>query len=895
MARQFQGAAKGRGFNPIPISSTNITRMREENERILRGMREQRESERRNEERQLRDMQADAAYYEKVRSRDFKVESTNLANEQKQLQYNEAERVAQYNAETKAVSGIFDDIAKFSRTAAAAKAKAQVQEDKDRLEQIKRLRLRNGPLSGSDIAWRTALDAEAEGQELVRGSVQEAKELGAPAYEVQKALGLTYKESVAYIQYDNQLTTQAEYPAFRAKWFSENAPEALASPEQTQALLFEAWKAFEEEKGWTEFSAELLGTSLDSKATSDKTFISGITDRATQKITGENITALTNAAMADWNNEGAASFRGVSTAKNFTEAHAWYKQQALAMDENGDFILSDAQWMNTDVRGNGVPYFTGNPKEGHYAKGLDILNAREKKRRQWNTGVATDERQSSQEKSRAWFRHFVVNGNNTPEDWAALNESYRTDPQGKPEWAKNLEAAGDPANAESNANLITMAKDLEARGMLNQGLVDKINQFDAVQANTLQESLNKQNPFLQSDSYVDLREITTNLTKTTLPGGGLSTDTATSYIASGKLGKIYDADVQARVANGESIEQASRNSSKFISDQITKDANNPDGTYYRAYNAALGVYEYPNLIDKNVISIVEKTTTEKTLFSEKINSGDVNDLFKPENKDKVMTDIDFNANVASMLKPGYTFPARVQMVADKTGESPFSIMQRIAASKGMPAIEPPQSMRQLGMYSPKQQAMITRFQSANRNARGNGIGMSEIGTGWNSGAVPDNLREFYRTSAERHGVSPAENSAMGEIESAHGKYSVSYNGSSFGVMQINKAVHRDFYAKHGGNPSNEANIDYGTRHYAGLKKRYNGDIIAAAMAYNGGEGHYELWLAGKKPTWVKNTTDDREWQHIVKEMTNHGRKFAIAYYKYSGDNSLLQNPILLRK
>lgn len=885
MARQFQGAAKGRGFNPIPISSANINRMREENERILRGMKERRESERRNEESQLRDMQADAAYYEKVRSRDFKVESTNLTNEAKQLEYNEAERVAQYNAETKAVSGIFDDIAKFSRTAAAAKEKAKAQEDADRLEKIKRLRLRNGPLSSSDIAWRTALDAEAEGQELVRGSVQEAKELGAPAYEVQKALGLTYKESVAYIQYDNQLTTQAEYPAFRAKWFSENAPEALASPEQTQALLFEAWKAFEEEKGWTEFSAELLGTSLDSKATSDQTFISGITDRATQKITGENITALTNAAMADWNNEGAASFRGVSTVKNFTEAHAWYKTQATAMDQNGDFILSDAQWMNTDVRGDSTAYYTGNPKEGFYARGLEILNARESKRRKWNTGVATDERQSYQEESRAWLRHIVVDGNNTPEDLAAAAESFKDNAQGKPEWLQNLEAAGDPANAESNANLITMAKDLEARGMLNQGLVDKIYQYDPVQANTLQESLNQQNPFLQSDPYVDLREITTNLTKTKMPGGGLSTDTATSYQASKKLGKIYDADVQARVANGESIEQASRNSSTSISDQITKDANNTDGTYYREYNAALGVYEYPNLIDADLISIVEKTTTEKTMFAEKINSGDVNDLFKPENKDKVMTDIDFNANVASMLKPGYTYPARVQMVADKTGESPFSIMQRIASSKGMPAIEPPQSMRQLGMYSPKAQALVNKF-SYNANARGNGIGMSESGTGWNSGAVPDNLREFYRTSAERHGVSPAENSAMGEIESTHGKYPVSYNGSSFGVMQINKSAHPAFFAQYDGKNDHSANIDYGTQYYAGLKRQYNGDMIAAAMAYNAGPGNYDLYIAGK---------GNQIPPAILNEMLNHGRKFATAYYKYSGDNSLLQNPILLRK
>ena len=134
MARQFQGAAKGRGFNPVPISSTNITRMREENERILRGMKERRESERRNEERQLSEMQSDASYYEKVRNRDFKIADTNLSNEAKQLQYNEAERVAQYNASTEAMSQIFTDVAKFSATAGRLAQKAQDERDKENLK-----------------------------------------------------------------------------------------------------------------------------------------------------------------------------------------------------------------------------------------------------------------------------------------------------------------------------------------------------------------------------------------------------------------------------------------------------------------------------------------------------------------------------------------------------------------------------------------------------------------------------------------------------------------------------------------------------------------------------------------------------------------------------------------
>ena len=900
MARQFQGAAKGRGFNPVPISGANITRMREENERILRGMRERRESERNNEKRQLEAMQADAAYYEKVRDRDFKVESTNLANEQKQLQYNEAERVAQYNAQTEAVSGIFDDIVKFSKTAAAAKAKADEKREAEAAEEARRLRERNGPLSSTDIAFRTALDAEAEGQELVRGSVQEAKELGAPEYEVQKTLGLTYKQSVAYVEHDAKLATQAEWPAFRAQWFSDNAPDALASPEQANALLFEAWKEFEQEKGWTNYSAELLGAALDAKSVSDQTFISGVTTRATDRIAGENITALTNAALADWNNQGVASFRGVGTVKDYTQAHAWYKQQALAMDENGNFILSDSQWMNTDVRGYGTAYFTGNPKEGFYARGLDILNAREDKRRDWNRSTATDERQSYQEESKAWHRHIVVDGNNTPEDLAAAVESFRDNVKGQPEWLRKLTDAGNSSQGSYNSNLITQAKDLEARGMLYQDIVDKVYERDPKQGNILQKSLNEQDPFMQDDFYKQYYDSIDKLPLKQDLGGNYPEPNADAIRATGRLQDAYRELAARAVADGASIKDAGYSSIKAIESGFT----DPNSPFHRVYNPNTAQYEFTKLYTKTPKEIAESLDQADTDFLKRLDSGQIQDVFS--DPDMILTDAQWDANVASMSRPGYTFPARVHMLV-QTGHlkgSHMEIMQRIGQEKGKPEIQPPPSLQTVSNYPPKANQMLALWgpRSSNIEARSHGAGQQTSSPEASLTLVPENLREFYQTSAERYGVSSAENAAMGEIESAHGKYAVSYNGTSFGVMQINKSAHPDFFAQHNGNPSDQANIEYGTQYYAGLKDRYNGDAIAAAMAYNGGPGNYELWLNGQKPGWVTNPNQtpaerenaEREWERIVNEMTNHGKKFAKAYYKYSGDASLLQNPLLLR-
>jgi hypothetical protein len=334
----------------------------------------------------------------------------------------------------------------------------------------------------------------------------------------------------------------------------------------------------------------------------------------------------------------------------------------------------------------------------------------------------------------------------------------------------------------------------------------------------------------------------------------------------------------------------------------------PNSPFYRVYNPNTAQYEFTKLYTKTPKEIAEDIDQADTAFLKALDSGQIQDVFS--DPDMILTDAQFDANVASMSRPGYTFPARVHMLV-KTGHikgSHMEIMQKIAELKGKPAIQPPPSLQPATAYPPKALQVLALWgpRSSNIEARAHGAGMlAQLPEARPEAAlsmIPDNLREAYMSSAQKHGVDVAENAAMGEIESAHGKYTVSYNGTSYGVMQINKSAHPDFFDQHNGNPSDAANIEYGTQYYAGLKKRYRGDSIAAAMAYNGGPGNYELWLAGKKPAWVtdpkqtpaERTNSEKEWVRIVTEMVGHGKKFAKAYYKYGGDVSLLQNPLLLR-
>jgi len=889
MARKFSGAARARGFQPIDVSDANIARMRENNQRILDGMRARRESIRQNDERQLQAMRENAAYSAKTRQRDYDIGAQNLRTEQQQVQYDAQARTQEIQNQQAGIEAVTSAVSKFSSTLLDLEKKkiaAKEKQEQDRVFVEKVFAPQT--ITPEEVSFKDALGVETEARVSLEGTLQIAEAEGAPANEVSKARLISTEDSAARRRTSFQLDADLEFDSVIAKTLAEN-PELNTDPDKALAALQLAAANYAREKGFSTSQIELLAPGARVIYQKIQTTITGIRAKNTEENNTRSINNATDMALADWQNQAVPSFVIVQGIKGNEGAHEWVKQQATAMDENGEFLLTDAQWSSIDVYGDGRAYFVfGEGKGAFERRGVDILNARAEARRTWQRNQNTTERHAYEEESKAWHNHIVVQGNSTPEDIAAAVESFKDDVKGIPEWLRKLRSAGGAGQGEYNSNLITTARDLEARGMLNQDLVDKVYERDPKIGNELQKSLDEQDPFMKNDSYKDLHKIVGKLNSQKDQFGNYPEDNISSYNNSKALQKNFKELVKNAVANGSSVQDAATSAGMMIQSGF-KDAGS---VYYRQYNPTTGFYEFPNLYTKTAKEAADELIQADTEFARNLASGKVQDVFSDSNM--ILTDTQFDQELVRMAKPGYNFHTKLSLVAERINGSEMEVLQKVAELKGRPPIEPPPSLRQVMDYPPAAKALLNRFQSANRNARGHGQGMSFIGTGWNEGAVPANLREFYRASAERHGISPAENSAMGEIESNHGQYRVSYNGTSYGVMQINKSAHPAFFAQHAGNPSDEANIDYGTAYYANLKKQYNNDPIVAAMAYNGGPGTYNMWLAGQTPDWVKTEVDRAEWDRIVNEMLNHGRKFATALYKYSGDKSVLQHPSIQR-
>ena len=920
MARQFKGAAKARGFNPIPISSANITRMREENERVIRGLRERRESERNNEERQLQAMQADAAYYEKVRERDFKITDLNLTQEARQASFDAEAKLNRIQQQDAAVTEMFNAVASFSETAAKHAKLAEEKRDEERREEGQRIAEQNDHLTFAQLKFDKAQDEEAVARVILASTMDQLRAAGASEEQLQKAQGLGVQGSLALFRAKAKLTTQGELPKFIADYVRENSID-LSQSDSTSPWYGDVWKLFQEKHGWSQLSTEILSDALKEKTRIFGTYKEAVSATNTANVQAQTLNDLTTIVLGgDFVKEIPGVFHEVVTAYygDKKAGHDWIVQNFESMDANGKFYLDEDNLYKMSVMPDGQPYYippgetvTVNGKTwkvgSHQNRGVEILNKRAEKRREWRRNEDADDRLSYNEESKQWLRHVVIDGN--MQDIGAAKKSFEDNVQGEPEWLRKLTNAGANGQGQYNTDLISMAKDMEARGMLYPGLIQKVNERNPKLANELQESYEKQDPFMRDDMYKKNFESIDKLPLVMDSNGNYPAPSAAANKATATLQEAYRQLVERAVADGAEIKDAAYTSLKAIEDGFAQ----PDSPFVRVYNANTGQYEFPKLYTKTPQEIAEDIDEADEQFLKNLDAGHNKTKLKQAmfaSPEIVLTSDQYDQQIVDMQSPGFTFHPRIDMLV-QTGavDSHMDGLALVGAAQKKPPIVPPPSLQTTANYSAKANQMLALWgpRSSNIEARAHGVGMQaqlpEARPEAALSLIPDTLRNFYMSSAQKHGVDVAENAAMGEIESAHGKYRKSYTGTSFGVMQINKSAHPEFYAQHNGNPSDEANIDYGTRYYAEKKREFNGDAIAAAMAYNAGSTHYRAWLAGEKPAWVtdpKQTPAEREdsekeWVRIVNEMTNHGTKFAKAYYKYSGDASLLQNPLLLRK
>ena len=132
MARiQYQPAAQRRGFRPQKLSTAGIDRMREESNRLIRGMEQRRRDQKEERDRQLQAMKENQAYEAQIERENFKIRQQNLQNEAGQKIANIQGEIKQSQIDSKAFQDTLSTLADFSKTIAKTAAERTAQMVKD--------------------------------------------------------------------------------------------------------------------------------------------------------------------------------------------------------------------------------------------------------------------------------------------------------------------------------------------------------------------------------------------------------------------------------------------------------------------------------------------------------------------------------------------------------------------------------------------------------------------------------------------------------------------------------------------------------------------------------------------------------------------------------------------
>jgi len=857
--------------------------MREESNRVVQNMEKNRRAEMENRDRTLRAMKENEDYTRRAEERNFQIQQQNLKTQLVQSQL-EADVIQQQGRiDAQAAEQVFGSLANFSGTAVklGLQAEAKRRERKTAEEYVeaalglnteKSLGYKNAELALLEDGekWNTAVNIqEAQGAEPNAVSKQR---FGNPTntFIANESNATWMLKNQFPIFLDALLNNTEKQFEFNGRLVTPS--EARSDPQLMSTVNRAALNIFLKNRGLFGLNAEFLVDGLRAAETHMSSLVRGASatqTKTTYEMDKERLVATANNNPERFPERAQTVFRSLASNPLVGYSGALDIMQNLAAERSPDgssFTHSMEALGNMVLKPDGKPFKEEWPNRwaamNEARTNAEIKNARrqmqiedigfEQKSREVLQGLLE---QPTQGNADAAVDFFMENYGKVPPEITKFSSSYTAEAREKLEAAKQYLAIP--------SGLIT----LEA--------VEGAEAIDHATGRQMRQRYAEQEARYNSGIFKD----TSEAFKTTANGvtayGTNKPNTAASVFLQSQMRSVYRKRVDQAVAGGMDFNQAATAVGQQLDAEVKAGARDPNSPWYRKTDAPGGTPTFPNL-NKGMLSAVDEANRR---FNDLKKNIATNGLEKTLNtKDSIITAEEAAQIAQSYGKPGFQIPADVRAVAGMSnGLDPMVIINSQLVAQGMQPLAPPPSLQSTSqLVSPEFQKLLYKNPSLNRSARG--LGTSNV---FNPAIVPNNYGPLIQQASQSSGVNPSFIAALAEIESGFNPGSTSYNGSSFGVMQINRDAHPAFFAQQNWKDP-QANINYGTQYYAGLLNKYK-DPVAAAMAYNAGPGNYDAYLTGQLP-------DGR----VKTEMLNHGKKFARVMYKYGGSGTALTNPNLMR-
>jgi hypothetical protein len=685
---QYRGAAKARGFSPQQVSDAAISRMREESNRVIQGMRTAAEADISQRERISREVRSNQQAEKADRQRNFDIQTRNQNTEMRQMQMDAQTARNQLEINQNIQSKIFESISEFSE--AATKKYEEIQEAKsDELAQQAVNEFDLDPASDPVIRqilgeYELAATEEARQSEL---DVAQAKNGNPLAISKARALDSNARYKLDQARGNYILTNL--YPQQLNKALLEAGDLNSA---ETAAFVTNFQRDFIQKTNVLGLKPEMIRDGIAAVNRVNR----GIQTKAQNREIKQNseirvanaTTILTQNPTAFLQN-APDQFRVYAAEKGYPAAIKWLSTDiGLARGANGKYLFTldqiGAATINTAKGQAGKPFAVTNP--GAYGA---LKIARMRGDNQYREAQVTAENLAYKEQEKKFLQGLTVDSSQEAADEAVLffQKTYGKVPESIQKFA-NSYTYDAVAKAKKIEELETLPD-----GFISNEAVDALSGIDPTAGRALAERKARQDEKYTKGAFKTQSDALKTAANGVTSIGNQKANTNSSDFLLIMARAEYRQRVDDAVAGGMDFSTAATTIGQELAKEITKGARDKNSKWFRVPSGPGGAADFPGL-NKGNLPALEKANRRYAALKKDIYDRGLPAVLKTPGS--IITREEAVEIMNGYGKPGFTIPLDVLAVAGMSnGADPFTIINAQFEALDLPPLDPPQVIKDI--------------------------------------------------------------------------------------------------------------------------------------------------------------------------------------------------------
>ena len=676
---QFRGAARAKGFSPQQVSDAAISRMREDSNRTLQGMREAARADIEQRQRISAEVKANQQYEKGAREKNFQIQTQNQQTQLRQTQLDSQTALEQLEIDQAAQTKIFENVANLSQTAAKKYEEIQKVKSDERAQQaINEFDL--DPTSDPVIQQLLGEYELAATEEVRQSELDVAQAKGGPPLAISKARSLDSNGRYKLDQARSNYILTNIYPQQVNKALLDAGDLDSA---QTAAFITTFKRDFIQKSGILNLKPAMIRDGLAAVNKVNQGIVTKAQNRQLkmeQGIAVDNATTILTQNPTAFNQNIVSSFNTIVRANpnNRKAAYEWLEGLATQRGVNGEYLFTLDQIANATVN-KGQPFAVSNP--GRMGA---IKIARERGDTQYRSAQIQADNLSYKEDTQKFLQGLTEDGSKANAEAAIefFRETYGKVPDSIQKYANSY-----TYEAVAKAKTIEQYEAIPD-GFITQEAVDALSGIDPAAAKVLSARFAEQQKKYTKGVFKDQSDSFKTIANGVTTFGSNKPNTPASLFLQGRMRAEYRKRVDQAVAGGMDFNTAATTIGQQLAQEVKDGARDPENLWYRKPNQAGGSATFPNLNVGNLPALEKANRNYTELKKDIYDRGLSTVLQTPES---IITKEEAVAIINSYGKPGFTIPRDVAAVAGiSNGADPFTIINAQLEALDLDPLDPPQ-------------------------------------------------------------------------------------------------------------------------------------------------------------------------------------------------------------